>query len=279
MSSVMQNLKLEQIRTDGGTQPRTELNESVVAEYAESITDGAKLPPITVFQDGSAYWLADGFHRFFAHKKIGAIDIQADVIIGTKRDAVLHSVGSNGSHGLRRTNADKRKAVETLLNDTEWAQWSDREVARQCGVGNKFVGDVRRSICVPNTDAPIRIVERKGKAYEQNTANIGKAKPIEPLHKDTPAEYAGDSSFDDDEIDIQVEINRLTADNEMMGKVFDADDKLGSAMAELKRATEENRVLRERVNGLMNEKNAAVKQAKMWRSKFEKLEKMAKVAA
>ena len=32
------------------------------------------------------------------------------------------------------TNADKRRAVETLLNDAEWATWSDREIARQCGV-------------------------------------------------------------------------------------------------------------------------------------------------
>lgn len=177
MTSVIQNLKLEQIRIDGGTQPRTELNETAVAEYAEALIDGAKLPAVTVFYDGGFYWLADGFHRFFAHKKISALDIQAEVHQGTKRDAVLHSVGANASHGLRRTNADKRKAVETLLQDKEWASWSDREVARFCGVGNKFVGDIRRAICVPDTDAPAtRTVERAGKAYEQNISNIGKSR-------------------------------------------------------------------------------------------------------
>lgn len=41
-----------------------------------------------------------------------------------------------------------------LLDDDEWGQWSDREIARQCGVSNKFVGDVRASICFPNTDSP-----------------------------------------------------------------------------------------------------------------------------
>lgn len=108
-------------------------------------------------------------------------------------------------------------------------------------------------------------------------AKVSVKKPSKPAveAQDTPAEYADASSFDDDEVDAQAEIERLAADNEMMGKVFDADDKLGAAMAELKQATEENRVLRERVNGLMNEKNAAVKQAKMWRNKFEKLEKAA----
>lgn len=44
-------------------------------------------------------------------------------------------------------NADKRKAVTILLTDAEWSAWSDREIVRQCHVGNKLVGDVRRSLC------------------------------------------------------------------------------------------------------------------------------------
>src|ERR1700756_122323 len=98
------------------------------------------------------------------------------------------------AHGLKRTNADKRRAVETLLRDDEWSKWSDREISRQCGVGNKFVGDVRASICVPNTDTQpaTRTVERKGKTYEQKVSNIGKAKPkaetpTAPASKTAPA--------------------------------------------------------------------------------------------
>ena len=88
---------------------------------------------------------------------------------------MLHSVGANTEHGLRRTNADKRRAVETLLRDEEWSQWSDREIARRCGVGADMVGDARRSICRNPTDMPTeRTVERNGKTYTQNTANIGR---------------------------------------------------------------------------------------------------------
>jgi len=177
MSSVVENLRLAQIRTDGGTQPRMSLNESTVAEYQEALTEGAKMPPVTVFHDGVDYWLADGFHRFFAHKNIGALDIQAEVHQGTKRDAILHSVGANASHGLRRTNEDKRKAVTTLLEDAEWVKWSDREIARQCGVSHEFVRQLRSLICQPLTDGnreAVRTVERSGKTYEQNTVNIGK---------------------------------------------------------------------------------------------------------
>lgn len=92
------------------------------------------------------------------------------------------TVGANASHGLRRTNADKRKAVEILLNDDEWKLWSDREIARRCLVSHNFVGDIRRSICNPMTDTKEKIVERNGTIYSQNTSNIGRspyAKPID----------------------------------------------------------------------------------------------------
>jgi len=62
----------------------------------------------------------------------------------------------------------------TLLNDPEWAAWSDREIARRAGVGAPLVGDIRKAICNPITDTP-RLVERNGTTYTQNTANIGRA--------------------------------------------------------------------------------------------------------
>ena len=36
-------------------------------------------------------------------------------------------------------NADKRKAVETLLADETWAKWSDVKVAAACGVTEAMV--------------------------------------------------------------------------------------------------------------------------------------------
>lgn len=136
-------LPLDKVLTDGGTQARAALNEDVVAEYAEAIIGGADLPPVVVFQDGKKYWLADGFHRFHAHRKANAESIDADVRVGTKRDAILHSVGANSLHGLRRSNEDKRCAVRTLLNDREWGAWSDRQIADACGVSHPFVAAIR----------------------------------------------------------------------------------------------------------------------------------------
>ena len=65
MTTVVQTqtLKLNQIRIDGGTQSRVDIDEQVVAEYADLYHQGIQLPPVTVFYDGTDYWLADGFHR------------------------------------------------------------------------------------------------------------------------------------------------------------------------------------------------------------------------
>lgn len=58
-------------------------------------------------------------------------------------------------------------------------------------------------------------------------------------------------------------------------KVEDAGDKLAEALAEVKRLQAEVRILRERNNGLMNEKNEAIRAAKMWQRRCEKAERTA----
>lgn len=100
-------------------------------------------------------------------------DIAAEVRQGTRRDAILYSVGANATHGLRRTNADKRRAVETLLRDEEWSQWSNREIARQCGVSLNLVNSMRKDLSELKVQIGAeRTVERNGKTYSLNTANI-----------------------------------------------------------------------------------------------------------
>ena len=145
-------IQLKNIRIDGGTQPRQYMNEEVVSEYVELLQENVEFPPVVVFHDGANHWLADGFHRFFANKKAGFLDIEADVREGSRRDAILFSVGANANHGVRRTNDDKRKAVSTLLDDIEWSEWSDHEIARQCNVSHVTVGRVRKSMGLEKTE-------------------------------------------------------------------------------------------------------------------------------
>lgn len=277
-------LELVQIRIDGGTQSRVELNQETVAEYAQAFMAGAEFPPVVVFFDGASYWLADGFHRYFGARDAGESAIAVQVINGTQRDAVLYSLKANATHGLRRTNADKRKAVETLLKDAEWAAWSDRKIAEACGVGNQMVGDVRRSICVNHTDAPTtRTVERNGTTYTQNTANIGKsvtrqneeardtyAQP-EPAPKAAPAPaYDGP-----DEAELRAAELQEQADQEAFNKLLMADDKLAAAYEEIKRLNAVNAVLESRMQGLMNEKNEAIRLCKSLQRRLDRAEQAA----
>lgn len=136
-------IPIASIRRDGGTQPRSILNLNWVEEYGQDMIAGAVFPPVVVFYDGSNHWLADGFHRVEAASALDLIEIAADVRQGTQRDAVLYSVGANGNHGQRRTNDDKRRAVQTLLDDPEWSRWSDHEIARRCAVDHKVVSRLR----------------------------------------------------------------------------------------------------------------------------------------
>lgn len=137
-------IELSKIRTDGGTQSRAAINQETVAEYAEVMRQPETVfPPVVVYFDGKEYWLADGFHRVEAWREIGRVEIPADVRQGDRRQAVLHSCAANAAHGLRRTNDDKRRAVMTLLEDDEWSKWSDREIARRCGVTHPFVSKLR----------------------------------------------------------------------------------------------------------------------------------------
>lgn len=100
---------------DGGAQMRVEMRPETVNDYAADMLSGATFPPVVAFYDGADYWLGDGFHRVEAARKIESETIVADVRQGTARDAVLYGVGANASHGLRRTHADKRRAIERLV--------------------------------------------------------------------------------------------------------------------------------------------------------------------
>ncbi|MDG4650096.1 ParB N-terminal domain-containing protein [Roseibacterium sp. SDUM158017] len=188
-------IKINDIRTDGGTQSRAAINDETVTDYAEALDGGAEFPQIVVVFDGSAYWLADGFHRHAAYARAGRAEIPALVLQGTRRDAILKSVGANAAHGLRRTNDDKRRAVTVLLTDSEWSAWSNREIARQCCVSDVFVAKVRADLSANGLQMPTeRTVERGGKVYTQDTTKIGKAKggdrvktPAEPKEPAAPA--------------------------------------------------------------------------------------------
>lgn len=169
-------LALTDIRQDGGTQPRAMNHAGLAEEYAEAMQSGAAFPPVVAFFDGSNYWLADGFHRIFAAEIAGLRAIDADVRQGTQQDAQWYSYSANKTHGKRRSDEDKRRAVEAALAHPYHAQFSNRQIAEHIGVSAEYISRVTPSIDRSIDRPAARTVTRNGKTYQQNTANIGKAK-------------------------------------------------------------------------------------------------------
>ncbi len=156
-----QLIPLAKIKTDGDTQIRVRMDDSVINEYSELMQEGTKFPPVIIFNDGEELWLADGFHRLFAARLAGVKQIECDVHEGTQREARLFAIGANKDHGLRRTNEDKRNAIISLLKDSEWSKYSARKIAEIAGVSDRTVGRIKDELGMDKS----KIIGSDGREY------------------------------------------------------------------------------------------------------------------
>lgn len=166
--TLLDNVPLELIQDDPATQPRERLDDETVERYADAMAEGQQLPPIIIYHDGETYWLADGWHRREAARRLQRASILAEVRRGGKREAILHAVGANATHGLPRSNADKRRAVTIMINDPEWSKMSDHEIARRTRTSQPFVSKIRRELSDNGYQMPeARTVRRGDQVYQQ----------------------------------------------------------------------------------------------------------------
>lgn len=178
---------VEHIEYDSENQARERLDQETVAEYAQAMEDGADLPPIVCYHDGSTYWLADGFHRYHAARKRGEKLLDAQVIKGSRDDARWHAAGANTAHGLKRTVADKQRAVRLALELRP--ELSDNKIAAHCGVSPHTVASVRSGSSMQNAKMGTpRVATRNGVEYPINTANIGRRPEPRAQATESPAE-------------------------------------------------------------------------------------------
>jgi hypothetical protein len=176
-----QTLTLDKVRIDGGTQARASINAECVAEYAERIKAGDTFPDPVAFFDGAEHWLAEGFHRYHALRRLERKKADFDIRKGTLRDAILFAAAANSSHGLRRTSADKRKAVKMLLADPEWAGKSNRWIAEACCVSDMLVADVRDSTASScSSSGQDAHDSAKSTAAPKREGKDGKSRTVEP---------------------------------------------------------------------------------------------------
>lgn len=263
------------VRIDGGTQSRVAIDAQAVADYAEAMESGAELPPLTAFFDGVAYWLADGFHRYHAARKIGREAVSVESRQGTVQDALMYSYGANQGHGLRRSNEDKRKAIAGMLKLVE--DWSDNRIAKHVGVSDKTVAACRASIFGISEDSQkVRTVERGGTTYQANVSNVGKSKPEAPPApapaKPAPKvirEEPPEEDFGEPDCDLADMADQMRQELEAYAKVMDADEPLAAARKEIARLVEVARIGQSRIDGLLNENAVLKSEVKRLQRKLE----------
>ena len=266
----MKKVKLDAIRIDGGTQGRVVIDQPTVYSYLEHMKEGDEFPRMFAVYDGTTYWLVDGFHRYHAYKLLGIKDIEIDYKPGTLQEAQVMSFGVNGKHGKPRTNEDKRKVVEEALVHPLTMHKTDAEIARICSVSRSFVGSVRN----PETKKKQKEnVEKhyKKKVKEQESCSSTTSEPPKEVQKDSLPDIDPNAGATPDEDEIRASELAQQADIETMYKLLESDDALKTAHEEIKRLNHLNSQLEIRINGLMAEKNEAIKLVKKLQKENDKL--------
>lgn len=248
-------LELKLIRLDGGTQVRASIKEEAVMRYATDLEGGAVFPPMRVFYDGTDYWLSDGFHRYHAALRIGIQSFLCEVDTGTPRDALFYGSTANNLHGQPMDNADKRKITMIFVEDFEWGEWSNAEIARQLHVSAPFVAKMRGE----SAPAVRKYITPKGKVAEKRTPEK-KDKPTKPA-KEAPLIEAPKPA-DPPAVDHRQEmVDELIAQNETLTdrlaiQVMDATaEEKKSAEDLIKQLREEIRILKLEMNAVKSSRD------------------------
>ena len=278
-------LKLKQIRTDGGTQARVRMCQETIAEYASKMSDGVVLPPVVVFFDKTEYWLADGFHRYFAAKSNGDLEIECDVHDGTVEDAMLYSFSANGGRGLSMTAEDNYSIVSRMLAHPKWKSWTDSAIAKHIHVSNSTVGRIRRKLEEAGTvekKTEKKYTDKHGNEATMKVGNIGKTKKTkeDDLPKAPEPESSGDLIQElTDTISALSEENTLLKDKIAIEQwdaseieKMDAADTIKELREQVRVLEIENKSLKENRDMYMNRNAELTRTVKSLQAKLNKLE-------
>lgn len=272
-------IQLVHIRLDGNTQYRDAVDKQTVKEYADSMRDEAKFPPVKCTFDGTHYWLWDGFHRYMASEAAGFRDIRVEYTNGTQEDAQDLALGANGRHGLPRNSATKRKQVEAALSMQRHAHKSDRDIAKLCDVSHTFVAVVRNPETKKQRDnnrasSFLRRAVEPGSTNSSETTSAGAI----GLHPDTDPIPRLTEYYGPDENEMRASEMAHQANLERFQKMLDENPALAEAYEECRRLNLIQARLEVRIAALMTEKNEAIKQAKRAQAQIDKQRKLNKLA-
>ena len=262
----MRKVKLSDIRIDGGTQCRVEIDQSTIYQYVDRMKEGDEFPLIEAVFDGATYWLTDGFHRYHAFKLLGLKEVAVKYKPGTQQDAIIEALRANSKHGKTLTNEDKVNKVKMALAIDGYDKKSDNEIAKLCEVSRTMVAAVR------NPEVKKRQEENRIRSAAKKAQECSPTTPEAPVEvSPTTSEVSPTTGAEPDDAELKANELAMQADMDMMYKLLETDEPLKLAHEEIKRLNHQNGQLEVRLHGLMNERNEAVKMVKKLQKELDKL--------
>jgi len=222
------SLSVDVINISGGTQSRLKIDQNYVEEIYEKMKEEVEYDAVTIFFDGKEYWLADGFHRYHATRKLGKASIKCKITNGLLRDAILYSKSANNNHGLPPTLQDKLNNAKELCDDFEWSGFSNRQIGRICDVSHVTVAKLR----IGKVPEKVKFFDKDGEVRTRATKPPKAEKTFDVATPATPATPVDDGK-QQEAIDFLVQENeKLTDQLAVQGS---ADPELaGKTIAELR---------------------------------------------
>lgn len=186
------HVPLSAIVFDNATQIRALIDQAIVEEYAAAMKAGNRFPEIDVFEatdpkrGTKSYYIGDGWHRCLAYQLNGDVAVPAVIHQGGKIEALTYALSANSEHGLRRTQADKQKAIRVALE--QFPSMSNRMIADLCSVAHDTVRLYRnRQVADSATSTPAARTGRDGKSYPTGRPVTAKATKSAPEANPAPA--------------------------------------------------------------------------------------------
>lgn len=222
------SLSVDVINITGGTQSRLKIKEDYVEEIYKKMKDGVDYDAVTIFFDGKEYWLADGFHRYHATRKLGKSSIKCKITNGLLRDAILYSKVANNLHGLPPTLQDKINNAIEMIGDFEWGGWSNREIGRICDVSHVTIAKLR----IGKVPEKVKFLDKDGEVKTRTTKPPKAEKTFDVATPAIPATPVDDGK-QQEAIDFLVQENEKLSDQ--LAVKGSADPELaGKTIAELR---------------------------------------------
>jgi len=274
-------LKLQDICIDGGTQARVKMDPKHIEHLSELLKDKVNLGPLIVY--GEKNWLVDGYHRYFAHKANGNLEVEVEWYEGTQEEAILESFTVNGKRGLPMTKLDNDSMVTRMLEHPLSKDWSNGKIAKHIGVSTSTVGRIIDRLAKNNKiekSTKKQYIDKHGNKSEMDVSKIGKTKK-----KDLPK--APEVEPPDDLVrELTDTITSLSEENTLLKdkiaieqwdateiEKIDAEETIKNLREQIRLLEIENKSLKESRDMQMNRNAELTRTVKSLQAKLKKLEK------